>query len=104
MSSQGMLKIQKNHVCCEIIFYPRDVCLIHLSKTIFCTCFGVKLSQKSSSGIMLVPGVMRDVRCRAMLPDSTEHVDVCVQQERRLISERGSILQRGVVLFDPIMH
>ena len=43
----------KNHVCCEI-FYPRDVCLIHLSKTIFCACFGVKLSEKTSSGIMLV--------------------------------------------------
>ena len=44
----------KNHVCCEIFFYPRDVCLLHLSKTIICNCFGVKLSQKSSSGIMLV--------------------------------------------------
>ena len=55
MSSHGMLKIQKImfDVCCEI-FYPRDVCLIHLSKTIFCACFGVKSSEKTSSGIMLV--------------------------------------------------
>ena len=30
-------------------FYPRDGCLHHLSKIIFCTCFGVKLCQKSSS-------------------------------------------------------
>ena len=52
-SSHGMLKIQKITLVAGF-FYPRDGCLLHLSKIIFCTCFGVKLCQKSSSGIMLV--------------------------------------------------
>ena len=53
MSSHSILKIQKITFVAGF-FYPRDGCLLHLSKIIFCICFGVKLCQKSSSGIMLI--------------------------------------------------
>ena len=103
MSSQGMLKIQKITFVARFFFYPRDVCLIHLSKTIFCTCFGVKSQVVVKC---LFPGAMRDVRCRAMLPDSTVHVDVMSVFSRNdaLFRKGGQFYKEGFVLFDPTMH
>ena len=49
---------------------------------------------------------MSDVRCRAMLPDSTVHVDVMSVFSRNdaLFRKGGQFYKEGFVLFDPTMH
>ena len=49
---------------------------------------------------------MHDVKCRAMLLDSTVHVDVMSVFSRNdaFFRKGGKFYKEGFVLFDPTMH